>query len=110
MTTIGAFLKEKALNMAHWIDSEIGKENLSIDIINEVEGMNVFQIILFAAEMEKCHIHRDWKVLMQIAASQPSLSVWINVLQQIRERESMHDKFWRYVELFYDVINSNTDL
>ena len=110
--TVGAFIKEKLGNMACWVTEELGEENISFDIRQSVADLHVLEATMLA-EVLHTHstkiTHRDWSGLIR-ALSEEKLRIDLaSVVHAVRAREKMHDKFWRYLELFRAVIqNSNS--
>lgn len=106
-TTIGEFLREKLGNMANWVTTELG-ELSSVDIkqyIADRTDTEIAYLISILGSNSTMIAHRDWSGL----ARQADLPVeMLEVFQQIRKRDDMHDKFWRYLDLFVEVI-SNTE-
>ena len=115
MTSVGSFLKEKLGNMAKWVTEEVGKENLEMDLELFVANRSEFEVTLIAQTAGAKHMtivaHRDWCGLNKLlnADDVPAhiSKVLVELLHVVKQREHMHDKFWRYMELFRDVVNSN---
>ena len=102
-TTVGAFLKEKVTNMVVWITNELGKENMPPGIMEFVTLRTYVELTLFAEvlhEHKPTIIHRDWAGLLCQLIKEKVPDVFIETLQAVRKHEHMHDKFWRYLELF----------
>ena len=113
MSTIGAFIKEKLLNMAIWLETEVGKENMNVDLQTWVTARSVLECTMFA---EVLHEHadtiakRDWATLLDAVQTKelPATSELIkHLLVVVKGRIALHDKFWRYLDLFCDVVSSN---
>ena len=105
--TVGAFLREKLTNMAGWIEVELGKENIRVVLKQYVAERTETEIayvvgILYANST--MITHKDWSGLARLAELPTSL---LEVLDSVRKREDMHDKFWRYMELFVAVISNS---
>ena len=114
--TVGAFLKDKLRNLALWVTESIGKENISMDLELFVNRRSEVEITFFADILNSNSakvVHRDWTGLVGILSTDATIpkevaDVFIQILQMVRQTPSMHDKFWRYMELFKDTVNSNT--
>ena len=106
METKGAFLKEKLQNMARWVEQEVGKENLPADLVagiasrSEMEASALSGALLSNREQVA---QRDWRGLMHSIADGNVPASVLEVVKRVEERESMHEKFWRYMDLFVEV-------
>lgn len=115
MTSVGAFLKLKLGNMARWVTDEVGKENLGMDLELFIANRSEFEVTLIAqtagAEHATIITHRDWCGLNQLLNGDDVPAhiskVFVELLHVVKQREHMHDKFWRYMELFRQVVNSD---
>ena len=104
--TKGAFLKEKFNNLARWVHGEVGQENVSADVIAGIAGRSELEFCMVAEILQankSVSIHRDWKGMMQLLKDNKLPAELLTVLTQIRHKEAMHDKFWRYISLFIEV-------
>lgn len=104
--TKGAFLKEKMQNMARWVIEELGSENLPADLLADIAGRSELEITLIASQLQSnksLAIHRDWVRLGQSLSSDKLPSWLLEVVMLVRSKDSMHDKFWRYIDLFIEV-------
>ena len=102
--TVGSFLREKLGNMGLWVHTEIGE--LGVDIKQYVAERSDTEIAYLVGILESNSTmiaHRDWSGLARTTELPPEL---LEVFQSIRKREDMHDKFWRYLELFVEVISN----
>ena len=114
--TVGGFLKDKLKNLALWVTESIGKENISMDLELFVNRRSEVEITFFADILNSNSakvVHRDWAGLVGILSTDATIpkevaDTFIQILQLVRQRQQMHDKFWRYMELFKDTVNSNT--
>jgi hypothetical protein len=114
MQSVGSYLKEKLGNMAKWVTEEVGKENLSVDIEEFVSGRSELEVTFLAETLSgnaAVIVHRDWCKLTQILTDD-KIPLHIHaqfgeLLHVVRGREDLHDKFWRYMNLFKDVVNSD---
>ena len=106
METKGVFLKQKLQNMARWVEQEVGKENLPADLVagiasrSELEASALSGALLSNREQVA---QRDWRGLMHSIADGNVPASVLEVGKRVEERESMHEKFWRYMDLFVEV-------
>ena len=101
--TVGEFLRTKLSNMGEWISSELGGE-LSLDIKQYISERTDTQIVCVAnilSTHSSMIAHRDWQKLGSMSDIPAEL---MDVFQLIRKREGMHDKFWRYLHMFAEVM------
>ncbi len=106
MSTVGAFLKSKMHNMAVWVQEELGTV-VAIDYVAAVDARLELELTTFAAMLHSNkHIEaqRDWDALLALATGQAGFESVVQLLNDVRAREHMHEKFWRYVKLFIDVM------
>lgn len=107
MTTKGAFLKEKMQNMARWVEQEVGKENLSVDVIAGIAERTELEACTFA-EMLRSNktpiAQRNWSDLGAVLADRPDCPDAVyEVISRVHAKDVMHEKFWRYMDLFVEV-------
>tara|TARA_B110000261_G_scaffold82268_1_gene94561 strand:+ start:5105 stop:5422 length:318 start_codon:yes stop_codon:yes gene_type:complete len=96
----GDFLKEKIGNMARWVHSEVGGETLSADKIAGMHERSAVELMVFANRLHANKTlvdQRNWPGLGHLLAEMPEMQ---SVITEIQRREIMHDKFWRYMDLF----------
>jgi len=113
--TVGAFLKVKLSNLAVWIIESLGKENINMDLEQFVNRRSEVEITFFADILSSNSakvVHRDWAGLVGILSTDATIpsdvsATFIDLLQLVRSRPELHDKFWRYMELFRDVVNNS---
>ena len=106
MSTVGAFLKSKMHNMAVWVQAELGTD-AKMDYVAAVDARLELELTTFAAMLHSNkHIEtqRDWDALLALATNQIGFESVVQLLNDVRAREHMHEKFWRYVKLFIDVM------
>ena len=106
MSTIGAFLKSKMHNMAVWVQEELGTV-IAIDYVAAVDARLELELTTFAAMLHSNkHIEtqRDWDALIALATDQAGFEPVVQLLNEVQGREHMHEKFWRYVKLFIEVV------
>lgn len=106
--TIGQFLKQKLGNMAKWVNSEVGKENLPVDVIAGIAGRSELEATVLGNLLrsnKRMVDQRNWAGLSSLARmnNMPELE---EVIVAINQRPTMHDKFWRYMDLFVEVMGS----
>ena len=104
--TKGAFLKTKLQNMARWVEFEIGRENLPADVIAGTDGRSELEVCMLAGALQAnkdVTIHRDWVGMARLMREHSFPAEVQGVITAIRARDGMHDKFWRYVDLFVEV-------
>ena len=104
MTTKGAFLKEKLTNMARWVQEEVGRENLPVDVHAGIADRTEVEACVFAGiiHANKAMVEqRNWTGLVCLVTKDvPEMQ---GVLTAINQRADMHAKFWRYMELFDEI-------
>jgi len=113
--TVGEFLQEKLLNMANWVRDNI--ENTSEEFVDAVARVSPTQATYFAevvASSEHCIAQRDWLGLQNNLNSNETPAaircILHELLREIKCKELMHDKFWRYMELFRDAVKSDVQM
>ena len=104
MTTVALFLREKLGNMGRWIESETGTEVLSF--INRRTNIELTYMAGVLNTHFVCITNRDWSCLARLGDIPSELQ---DVFQLVQKREGMHDKFWRYLELFAHVISNDAE-
>ena len=117
MQSVGSFLKEKLVNMGKWVTEEVGKENIPIDLVEFVTARSELEVT-FLAEILGANatviVHKDWcKLTHMVSDDKIPLHIqsqFGELLHVVRGREELHDKFWRYMNLFKDVVNSDTQI
>lgn len=105
--TVGQFLREKMSNMASWIASELGDQN-NVDLkqyLAERNDTEIAYVVGILGSNSTMIAHRDWSGLARLGDLPTQM---LELFQSIKQREDMHDKFWRYLSLFVEVI-SNSD-
>ncbi len=105
--TVGEFLREKLTNMASWVNSELGTQS-SEDLKQYVAERKETEIAFIAGLLStnsNLIAHKDWSGLARLGDIPAEMQ---EIFHAIRKRDDMHDKFWRYLHLFAEVI-SNTE-
>ena len=104
--TKGDFLSEKLLNMAKWVTLEVGEENLPVDIIAGIDGRSALEVTMLCGALEAnadLATHRNWSGLVQLMEANAAPSELQEVIVAVQQRPAMHEKFWRYIDLFINV-------
>lgn len=99
MSTVGAFLKEKAENMKAWLHGEI-PDLTPTPALTELTATTIATKL--AAERQVIY-NRDWGGLERMTNT-TLLSTLGCIIQEVRARPFLHDKFWRYLELFVETV------
>jgi|TARA_X000000368_G_scaffold418069_1_gene416404 hypothetical protein len=104
---LGVFLKQKFGNMARWVTGEVGKENLPVDLEHLINDRSVVEVTFLATVLDANSdkvAHRDWSGLVRMMQAEDLPVDFVTVVQAVRSRPELHDKFWRYLELFRDSV------
>ena len=105
--TKGDFLHEKMLNMAKWVTLEVGQENLPADIIAGIAGRSALEVTMVCGLIEANEdltTLQNWSGLVQLMEANNVPNELQEVVALVRKKDAMHDKFWRYMRLFIDVV------
>ncbi len=95
----GDFLLEKVSNMSKWIDS-----HLDLGLADRAGELKPLQATVLAASVGgkvELAAKRDWDALIEVIAD--NAPVLLEATLMVRGRPEMHDKFWRYIDLFVDI-------
>ena len=107
METKGAFLKQKLQNMARWVEQEVGKENLPADMVAGIASRSEMEATALSGTLHSNReqvAQRDWRDLLHSIADGNEIPASVlEVVKCIEQRRSMHEKFWRYMDLFVEV-------
>ncbi|MAH41485.1 MAG: hypothetical protein CMO41_04480 [Verrucomicrobiales bacterium] len=102
MSTVGAFLREKLKNMATWLENE-GVSGAAVSHLQEV------QIVAMAQ-----HLHDNYAEALTQRAFTPLLQdkeniplIVLKIIKEVEARVDLHDKFWRYLELFSKTVGNH---
>lgn len=101
MVAVIDVLREKMTNMAKWIEGEIEDAG---DLVSDVSEMSNTKMMLFASELQArvdTIRNRDWNSLLL-----EDFGGYKTTFFRIFLREDMHDKLWRYLELFVVIISN----
>ena len=102
----GEFLHEKMVNMAKWVDAEIGKENLPLDLIRGIEARSVLEVAVFASAMaanKDVATHPNWAGLVRLVQAYKAPQEISEVIVAVQREPRLHEKFWKYINMFIDV-------
>ena len=99
--TVGAFLLAKARNWKAWLSTE-----LSIDLKVDLTELSVTAMATKLNEHRQLVYNRDWGGLSRQAQA-AGIGELAEMLEAVRTRHDLHDKFWRYLELFVETISLN---
>jgi len=97
----GDFLLEKLLNMAKWLDASLG-----LCIGAEADKLSAVQATLLAAKVgahREVAEQRDWDAMLVVV--ERDAPMLLHAATMVRTRPDLHDKFWRYIELFVKITN-----
>lgn len=107
---VGEFLRIKLTNMARWIKGELGDQiKTSVDYeqyIAERTETELAYVVGILSTNSSVIDQRNWDGLAAMSDCPKEL---ISLFALVREREQMHDKFWRYLEMFVQVISNAKD-
>ena len=95
----GEFLLEKVLNMSRWLDA-----NLDLGLVDQAHDIQTFQATVLASSIgSKVQIaaKRDWEELIIVIANEAP--VLLQAAMLVQDKPEMHDKFWRYIDLFVEI-------
>ena len=100
--TVGDFLRAKMMNMARWVQKELQCEFDLPDFISNRSTTELTFIAGTLAAEKPLIVHKDWHGLSQLGDMPDEM---LEVFHSVRQRPPMHDKFWRYLELFAAVVS-----
>ena len=95
--TIGSYVLEKAKNMQKWLEAETSWRKGPIPL-TEIAAVSMAQKV---HEMRTTVYERDWLALEEEAESTALVR---DAVAAVRQRPELHDKFWRYLQLFTDTM------
>jgi hypothetical protein len=106
---VSHFLREKLTNMVAWLtDAGFGdvmrRDVLKVQHLHDIQITALCQALneRFAETIEA----RDWEHLT-IDDKENVPEVFVQALTFVRDRPDLHDKFWRYLQLFSDTVSSS---
>lgn len=95
----GEFLLEKVTNMSKWLD-----EHLDLGLVDQARDLRAVQATVLATSVGgnvQIAASRDWNALIEVIASEAP--VLLQAAMMVRERPALHEKFWRYIDLFVEI-------
>jgi len=100
--SVGEFLKEKAGNMQRWLKAN------GNPIDTDFSSLPAISVVQMAQELHKYEsaiTARDFNALLADPDALPAeLAMTVGF---VRGRTDLHDKFWRYLELFSDTVKES---
>ena len=99
MTTVAEFLREKVSNMARWLEDNGLKTTLPQ--FQDVHIVALAQALRdkYAQAIDTC----DFTPIMEDKENVPSEV--LKVIEHVRARPDLQDKFWRYLKLFSETVS-----
>lgn len=97
----GDFILQKVVNMAKWLDA-----SLDLRTCDEAGKLNALQATLLAASVgahREVAERRDWDAILVIV--ERDAPMLLEAATMVRSKSALHDKFWRYIELFVNITN-----
>jgi len=102
MSTVADFLRSKLGNMLVWLK----KDGFPVDM--RIEDFNNLQITAFAVELnaryQEAVKRREFGGLRADKEIDAHLLMMVSYVER---NPHLHDKFWRYLELFSDTVTSD---
>ena len=92
---------EKAKNMQKWLEAETSWRKGPISL-TEIAAVSMAQNV---HEMRTAVYERDWLALEEEAESTTLVR---DAVAAVLQRPELHDKFWRYLQLFTDTMSTST--
>ena len=102
VSTVGEYLLEKATNMQCWLHNELHDDK-------ERTRLTEMSVTVMASRLHmnaQAVRDRDWDTLLRVASS-AGLTDLTDMIEAVRSRGDLHDKFWRYLDLFVELMSSN---
>tara|TARA_B110001452_G_scaffold264986_1_gene268905 strand:- start:2001 stop:2330 length:330 start_codon:yes stop_codon:yes gene_type:complete len=94
----GEYLKEKILNMLRFVS-----EGTGVWFDDFEKDITPVRAVLFCQEIHKHKLevmHRNWVALHNT----PGLPTYLqDTIVRVKKNPDLHDKFWRYMELFVEM-------
>ena len=105
MSSVGEFVKSKMHNMAVWVQEELGSV-IAIDYVAAVDARSELELTTLCAML---HSRKESRRTVTGALSSRLQASTRHLRRCCRSSTlcadvSMHEKFWKYVKLFIDVI------
>ena len=101
--TVGAFILNKLSNMAKWVDLEVGTEACQKLVKGRTEMEATYMAEMLLSHSDEVG-HRNWDDLVALTDLPAEV---LAIAEAVRAREDMHDKFWRYLELFVQTVRED---
>ena len=97
--TVASFLREKVINMAVWLEGE-GMQHSGLPELTDLALTTMAHTL-----------HNDYGEYVKMrdftGLHDTVLPEITELLQFVESREALHDKFWRYLELFSEVASTH---
>ena len=90
------FLRQKFTNMAVWVEDETG--HALTPYISQLTDINLVAVASFIDSEGVSN--RDWEAIQKEMPAELKRAV-----AAVQSKPGMHDKFWRYCDMFVDVIS-----
>ena len=107
VVSVGEFVKSKMHNMADWVQAELGSA-APIDCVAIIHARSELELTTLCVMLNSekdIAARRDWDAFVELANVEAVLAPLVRILAEVRKREHMHEKFWKYVQLFIDVVD-----
>ena len=107
VVSVGEFVKSKMHNMADWVQAELGTA-APIDCVAIIHARSELELTTLCVMLNSekdIAARRDWDAFVELANEEAVLAPLVRILAEVRKREHMHEKFWKYVQLFIDVVD-----
>ena len=99
---VGDFLAEKAANMQRWVNSELGMK-----IEMPITATSATYLANLLCEKRKMVFDKDFTTLIRFLNENGVDTSMQAIVTEVKGRPDMHTKFWRYMQLFIDVISDS---
>lgn len=100
MTTVADFLRTKVTNMSAWLMAS------GCTLARMPDAMSDLALVTFAHMLTKIDLRaRDFRLLEADKENWPADVN--NVLAFVEAHPELHDKFWRYLQLFSETVSSD---
>ena len=100
----GEFVKQKVQNMVRWARNELGDDVVTESLQQAILRRSEVELVyaLRALQDHATDVHkRDWDGLVDSATVPGEFKT---LIVAIRDKPVMHDKFWRYLDMFSEVL------
>ena len=98
--TVSEFLREKMTNMAKWVEGELGHTEVDLPLF--VESRTNAELVFLA----ECIKEANPSTFEEIASIPNTPPAFKSLVGLVEKRSYMHEKFWRYVDLFVQTISN----